>query len=260
MPAKAPPVTETRHVFQRPSQALPRFPIHLIGVALVYLAAMQNALAADERPPLQSLDSIRDAAADHVYANADQFAVMPEVSPGRLDSRLQLPRCNLPLQSFSAPSGLRPGNTVVGVRCDGQKPWKLFVPVEIKLPGTVVVSARALQRGDLVKRNDLKLERVDLAEQHRGFFQSPDPIVGQKLKRSLPPSAVLSPRMLTREKLVRRGSKVIILAGDEQFSVRMKGKALSDGGRGDRIEVRNLSSGREISATVIASGLVEVTY
>ena len=177
-----------------------------------------------------------------------------------LDSRLQLTRCDLPLQSFSAPGGLRPGNAVVEVRCDGKKPWKLFVPVQIKLPGAVVVTSQALQRGRVLERGDLKIELVDLAQQHRGYFQSPAQVLGQKLKRSLSPSAVLSPRMLTREKLVRRGSKVLILAGDRQFSVRMKGKALSDGGRGDRIEVRNLSSGREISATVIDSGLVEVTY
>jgi flagella basal body P-ring formation protein FlgA len=239
---------------------LPRVPFRLIGTLVALLAAAFDAMAADDPPSLQTLDSIRDAAADFVYANSDQFAVTPEVSPGRLDSRLQLSRCELPLQSFSAPGGLRPGNAVVGVRCDGDKPWKLFVPVEIKLPGTVVVAARALQRGQVIGRYDLELQLVDLAEQHRGYFQSPAQVIGQKLKRSLSPSTVVSPRMLTRKKLVRRGGKVIILAGDSQFSVRMKGKALSDGGRGDRIEVRNLSSGRNVSATVIKPGLVKVTY
>jgi len=38
----------------------------------------------------------------------------------------------------------------------------------------------------------------------------------------------------------------------------MRGKALDDGSAGERIKVRNLSSGREISATVVGAGLVRV--
>jgi flagella basal body P-ring formation protein FlgA len=38
----------------------------------------------------------------------------------------------------------------------------------------------------------------------------------------------------------------------------MRGKALADGGRGDRIRVKNLNSGRIISGTVSGRGLVQV--
>jgi flagella basal body P-ring formation protein FlgA len=38
----------------------------------------------------------------------------------------------------------------------------------------------------------------------------------------------------------------------------MLGKALENGSRGQRIRVRNLSSGREISGEVIASGVIQV--
>lgn len=209
---------------------------------------------------VQSLDSIRDQAAEFVHANSDRFAVAPQVTPGRLDSRLQLAECSLPLQSSAAPGGLRPGNSVVEVRCDGDQPWKLFVPVEIALPGQVVVAAHALQRGQVLRESDLEMRRVDLAAQHRGYFQTPAKLIGKKMKRSVGRSTVLAPRMLTREKLVRRGGDVLILAGGDRFSVRMKGKALNDGSRGDRVRVRNLSSGREIGATVIDAGVVEVSY
>ena len=38
----------------------------------------------------------------------------------------------------------------------------------------------------------------------------------------------------------------------------MAGKALSDGARGERIKVKNSSSNRQIEATVIDHGIVEV--
>ncbi len=235
--------------------------IHLLA-AWLCLATLFTGLGAhaNESDSPQSLESIRDAAIDFVYANSDEFNVTPEVEAGRLDSRLQLAGCSAPLEGFAAPGGLRPGNSVIGVRCDGEKPWKLFVPVEVKLPGTVVVAARALERGKILESTDLVLERVNLAGQHRGYFESPARLIGKKLKRSVTRSTVLAPRMLTRDKIVRRGADVMILAGGDRFSVRMRGKALSDGGRGDRVEVRNLSSGRKISATVVESGVVSVTH
>ena len=121
-----------------------------------------------------------------------------------------------------------------------------------------------LSRVDASRYEELladKVDRVcDLARQHRGYFQSPERVIGKKLKRGLARSGVLTPRMLTSEKLVKRGSEVLILARGGEFSVRMKGKALRDGGLGERIEVRNSSSGRKLSAIVIQSGMVEVSY
>ena len=58
--------------------------------------------------------------------------------------------------------------------------------------------------------------------------------------------------------LVRRGARVEILARHGSLQVRMAGKALQNGSRGQRIRVRNLSSGREISGEVIASGVIQV--
>ncbi len=50
-----------------------------------------------------------------------------------------------------------------------------------------------------------------------------------------------------------------IVASQGSLQVRMKGKALDNGARGDRIRVRNLSSGRQISGEMIASGVIQVT-
>ena len=79
------------------------------------------------------------------------------------------------------------------------------------------------------------------------------------LKLTLKPGAVLSPGQLRRPPAVKRGSQVTILGRAGGIEVRMSGKALSDGARGQRIKVRNSSSSRQIEGTVIARGTVEVT-
>jgi flagella basal body P-ring formation protein FlgA len=64
--------------------------------------------------------------------------------------------------------------------------------------------------------------------------------------------------LLKRANLVKRGSKVEIIANFDGLDVRMRGEALADGGRGDRIRVKNLSSGRVVTGTVSGSGVVHV--
>ena len=69
------------------------------------------------------------------------------MTTGSLDSRLKLAACDQPLATYDSPNGLNGGRGVVGVRCNGSKPWKIYVPVRIALMESVVVSRRAIVRG-----------------------------------------------------------------------------------------------------------------
>ena len=217
-------------------------------------------LSAGASPKGQTHAEILNTATAFVNTHAAQFAVQPVVSPGRLDSRLQLPRCTLPLEAFAPPNGLKPGRIVVGVRCTGDKPWKLFVPVNVSLPGRVVVATRHLRRGELIGTGDVTLKAHDLATLHGAYYQDPSRVIGLKLKRNLTRNALLSPKALEVDRLVRRGSEVTILTADPRIRVSVKGKALENGASGDRIKVENLSSGRQISATVVGRGQVRVLH
>lgn len=209
-------------------------------------------------PASQPHADIQRTAVDFVRTHAERFAVPPVVTAGNLDSRLRLPRCERPLQAFEAPGGLNPGRTVVGVRCDGQRPWKLFVPVQIKLPAEVVVLSRPLRRGDLIRAADLGSRQVDLAELRGQFYRDGTELIGQRLKRHVAGDTVLTPAMIDADRLVQRGSRVTILSDTGNIEVRMAGKALSNGGRGDQIRVKNQASGRIITATVMGRGVVKV--
>lgn len=101
----------------------------------------------------ESHQRIREAARAHVLARADQLPGQIEVKIARLDPRLRLRRCERPLETYDSPNGLRPGRNVVGVRCTGQHPWKLYVTVDIATLQPVVVAARPLARGQQVSRS-----------------------------------------------------------------------------------------------------------
>ena len=95
---------------------------------------------------------------------------------------------------------------------------------------------------------------------HNYTFQSQaiTQAIGKKLTRPLQPDQVLAPIHVEQAEVVRRGDQVIISARSGGISVRMPGEALSDGGMGKQINVRNLGSQRVVKARVTGPGQVEV--
>ncbi len=228
---------------------------HGLPVLLLLTTPVLVAAAAGE-----SHQHIREVARAHVLARAAQLPGEIEVTVSRLDPRLRLEPCDVPLESYDSPNGLRPGRNVVGVRCNGRHPWKLYVTVEIVTLQPVVVAARPLARGQTVSAADLRIEHRDTARLHQAFYTDTGDLIGQRARRQVAAGRILHPGLLERRRLVRRGGTVQILVERGALKVRMQGKALQNGALGDRVRVRNRASGREITGEVIAAGVVKVAH
>jgi flagella basal body P-ring formation protein FlgA len=230
---------------------------HLLSLLLAsgLLPTQAISMVADE---IQSHDSIRKAAHQHILAQSRQQQP-PIVEVGHLDSRLQLKACSEPLETFSPAGGRRLGKATVGVRCSGDNPWSLYVPVKISIMLPIAVAARELPRGKILTADDIRLEKRDIASIHRGYLEKTDYAIGKVLKRSLRRGQILTASHTASPQAIKTGSRVTIVANSGSIAIRMKGKALSSGARGDRIRVQNESSKRELEATVVSPGIVEVT-
>ena len=225
--------------------------------ALLWLALTHTAAGAPGHAS-QSHASIREAAQRHALASAESLPGRPQVTVGSLDSRLKLVACDQRLETYDSPNGLTGGRGVVGVRCNGSKPWKIYVPVQVALLEPVVTNRRPVVRGHTLTADDVMLSEVDVSALHKAYFTRVSDVVGLRTKRSIASGSTLHAGMLQRARLVRRGSQVEIVAVSGGLQVRMRGKALADGGRGDRVRVKNLNSGRVITGTVAGSGVIQV--
>lgn len=223
------------------------------------LALFGTATAAADDAALQSLESIRGAAESFL---AEQVAPPPtgrtEITAGRLDQRLRLAACSEPLESFLPPSGRTVGNTTVGVRCNGEKPWTLYVPVRVALYTEVLVAARPLARGERVAAGDLMPTERDVSGVQGGYLTDPAQAVGHVVRRAVAAQAILAPKMIEAPHLVEKGQRVVLVAATGGVEVRMSGTALADGSLGEQIQVRNLSSSRVVEGRVIDQGTVQV--
>ncbi|WP_321351439.1 flagellar basal body P-ring formation chaperone FlgA [Halopseudomonas oceani] len=182
-----------------------------------------------------------------------------EIRLSRLDARLRLPLCAEDALSAQLESPDVPiGRVTVRVTCNGPSPWRLFVPAQVSLYQHVVVSSRPLQRRDVVSAQDVRLAERDTGLLGNNYLLDPAQAIGMQLKRNVNADTVLGHTQLERNRLVQRGDKVVISAGNASVDVRMPGEALEDGTLGAQIRVRNTRSNRVVRARVTGPGQVEV--
>lgn len=208
---------------------------------------------------VQSIDSIREAARQFIAEHTKTVYKQPaEIRVGKLDSRLRLSQCNLPLEVY-LPAGSRDlGRLTVGVRCSDQKPWSLHVPVTVTIYQNVIVTAKSLPRGKILTMNDLKTAKHDKSKLPAGYVDEPTDGVGFELKRQLSIGVPLTTAMIRKPRIIKRGQHVSIIATAGGVEVRMAGKALAHGAAGDRIRVLNLKSKKKVEGTVTSSGDIRV--
>lgn len=178
---------------------------------------------------------------------------------GHLDPRLRLDRCDQPLEVFDSADIRLIGHSSIGIRCQGSKMWRIYVPINIIRYAKVLIIRENLPRGSILHLSDVTTRRFDISRLSNGYFVDKNQVRGKVLKRSLRRGDILTNSMLDVRKLIKRGDIVTIVASSGALAIRVKGEALMDGRKGDLIRVRNNSSKREIQAVVVATGMVKVT-
>lgn len=206
----------------------------------------------------QAIDEIAAAAegfvAEYMGIDDDDTAVRA----GHLDPRTQLPRCDLPLDAALQGGGKIQRRMMVRVACNGDRPWKMYVPVEVIVTESVVVAARTLAKGHVLTAADLETAERDVAGLTRGYTTRSADVIGRRLKQQLIEGRVLAPTMMKADIVVRRGQSVTITVRGKSLNINMEGKALMDGAINQRIRVENVASRRVVEGIVRSPEHVEV--
>ncbi|MEJ2687890.1 MAG: flagellar basal body P-ring formation chaperone FlgA [Gammaproteobacteria bacterium] len=209
---------------------------------------------------IQSRAAIRSAAQTFLTTQVRaHFSGKSRIHVGHLDPRLRLDRCSGRLRAFLPPGGHLKGNTTVGVRCEAQVGWTVYLSARIALFGNVLVTTHPMGRGDRVGRSDVKPVERDLSRLPYGYISDLSDARGKLVTRMIAAGAVLTPSMLTAPRLIHRGDRVMLVAQAAGLQVQMAGKAMGDGAAGDKIRVQALSSNRIVQGVVVSASVVKVT-
>jgi flagellar basal body P-ring formation protein FlgA len=222
------------------------------------MLAASGPSAATEDARWQAPDEIAAVAVAFVLDRFSTDDATLEPKAGPLDPRLKLTECEEPLEAFMQDGARLTSRPVVGVRCNGARPWKIYVPIQIAMTDTVMTAGRPLPRGHVLTPDDVVAERRDVSRLAAGYVSRLEDLVGRRLKQQLTIGRAITPALLDDEIIVNRGQSVTITAQSDGLRIDMGGTALADGSLNERIRVRNDQSGRVIEAVVRSGEYVEV--
>lgn len=210
------------------------------------------------QPDWQSNRQIAATAESFIQTRIGTAAGRTTAKAAMLDSRHRMAKCDVPLIAFLRRGMEIKARTVVGVRCDGSKPWKIYVPVDVFVTATVLVSRMTLPRGHILSADDLVEEQRDVSRLLSGYVTDKKQALGQILKTQLIAGKILTPRMLQASIAIRRGQSVTLTVGNGSYGISTSGTALMDGALNQRIRVENNASGRIVEGIVRSREHVEV--
>lgn len=135
-----------------------------------------------------------------------------------------------------------------------------YVPFRVYEKKTLFYAKKTLARGNTVMAEDLGSEERVVGESELIYPADEDEVIGKVLKKNVAAGTVLTNQMLDSPRVIRRGGLVTIIGQSGPLFVKAKGKAEEPGRLGDRIRVKNLSSGREVVGTVADDGTIIVEF
>jgi flagella basal body P-ring formation protein FlgA len=102
--------------------------------AISVLLAINTAASGDvpvKVSPWHSTDDIARAAEDFLREKLGRSDPRLSLQAGWVDPRVQMPRCSEALSGFLRRGTKISSRTVVGVRCEGGNPWKMYIAVDV---------------------------------------------------------------------------------------------------------------------------------
>lgn len=225
----------------------------LLAPCLLSLAVLSARPAA---AGMEESRAIRTAVDAFVRAQTESLPGHVEIKSGLVDPQLKFTQCDH-LEVSLPPGGKLWGNGTVAVRCEQPEKWSLYVPVQVHVWADVVMSARALPRGETITSNDLAMQRLDLTQLQRGVFTDLQQVIGKVTKTAVSGGTPLRGDLLRAAAVVLQGQQVRVVFAGNGFHVSSEGRALGNAGVGESVQVRT-ASGKLLKGIVSGPGVVQV--
>ncbi len=146
----------------------------------------------------------------------------------------------------------------VEVFADGKPYAKTEVQGKYYVLGEVYVPARNINKGEVIAEDMLKTIRVRMNRIKPANVVDKDKLINKEAKKSLKEGKVINARDIGNKILIKRNDIVTIVYKTDKMQITAKVQAMSDGAKGEKIEVMNTKSKKVLFAEVIDANTVEV--
>jgi flagella basal body P-ring formation protein FlgA len=205
---------------------------------------------------------IRAAVEAHIQAHAPWQADQMKVRPITYNQSHKLPPGKVSLQVVAPKHTDWLGAVPFQVRLlvDGQPVKRTSVSAYIEVWQEVVLAAKPLGRNQPITREDLTIQTMNMAGVPANAIMNLDQVIGRRANRAIAVNSVLRVDQVDLPPVVRKGDVVQVLAESAQLRITTQAVAQENGGVGQKIQVMNVASKKNVHARVIDAQTVKVDF
>lgn len=207
-------------------------------------------------------EQIRDAIHSFVLREISGRAVDCQVALGEPQQPISVPSGPLDLQIGGARADEPLGRRVFQVHLvvSGRFIKTIEATADVAGVQEVVMPVRPIKMDEQIGAEDVITERIVLFDLKHPYVTNPDEVIGKAAIRPLAAQSAIRTNALRRPFAVHKGDRVTIEARQGNLSIQTVGVTKSHGEMGQTITVSNVDSGKELRATVVAPGVVRVSF
>lgn len=208
--------------------------------------------------------SVFVARVEHAAAQAARARVLPpdrfEVLSSRFTGADSIPTGPMELGVLDAEGPNEWGVCKVRMRviAGGEPSGEAWASVRGSVRGPVLVATKPLPRGLPIPAGSVETAERDLTRLGEEPLRDPAGLVGRVPTRVIAAGRALTPSLLARAVVVRRGQAVELRVRRGPLIVTARGTARRDGAPGETILAENLSTGATVVGRVEADGSISV--
>lgn len=146
------------------------------------------------------------------------------------------------------------------VRVDDRVIRNIPINVEVEALADVVVVSRTLERGMVVEKGDVALQKRDMATVPAKACRNLDEAIGKRVRVGTRANSTLRSDYLERLPVVKSGQLVTIVVENDRFRITATGRARGNGAEGETVVVQNLNAQKDIPAVVVDANTVRLEF
>ncbi len=232
----------------------------LSGLMLVLLLLSSSVFAGG----FQELtgETITGSARNYLLNEMDWNPNDVEVNVDYTGKALSLPEGELKMD-FQLAGNHRPIGRIplsLVIRVDGEMVRKIWLNAKVNVFFDVVQTTRPVPRNRVLTPGDVEIVRVMSSRPLRNIIYDPNEVIGQKTVRDIDHGQNISPYMVKRVPLVKRGDRVLIVAERNRLRITAPGVVKEPGFKDTIVQVENQQTKKIIHGTVIDAKTIKVEF
>lgn len=230
-------------------------------LALLMLALQPCNAAADERIMLKEVQ-VRQVVSDYLLQKTGNLGIEIRLKSLSFTGDVTLPAGKVSYEVVAPQEweGWGRGSLALIVRVNDRVEKNIPLNVEVEALTDMVVTTRPLERGEVVEKGDVTLQKRDLATASARVCRSVADTLGKRVRIGMRGNSPVRSDYLEKLPLIKSGQMVTIVAENDAFRVTATGRAKGNGAEGDTVLVQNMNAQKDVPAVVVNANTVRVEF